>query len=142
MTKLLTAISIMQLNERSEVSLSDPVAKYIPSFASTRVASEPSQSISEPLKTEGLFREITIKDLLTHTSGMTYSGMTFTGVKTISDILYENAGFLNWSETLDSFVNTAAKLHLAFQPGKDFEYSLSFDVLGRIIEIVTDLASR
>ncbi|MFK0344270.1 serine hydrolase domain-containing protein [Pseudomonas asiatica] len=137
MTKIVTAVAIMQLYEQGLLALNDPVDKYIPAFSNLRVASNPEQSAEQQVKTEALNRKITILDLLTHTAGLTYSGLTFSGKVTVSDILYQRAGFLQWRQPLSKFVDAVTQLPLAYQPGADFEYSLAYDVLGCLIEIVS-----
>ncbi|WP_457967418.1 beta-lactamase family protein [Pseudomonas sp. R4-84] len=68
MTKTVTAIAVMQLQEQGKLKLTDPIEKYIPSFSNIRVASAPDQSADEPVRTEIANKKITILDLLTHTA--------------------------------------------------------------------------
>ena len=78
-------------------------------------------------------REITIHDLLRHTSGLTYSWMGQSKVNK----MYEEAGLGNPDQTLAEMVTKLSKLPLAFQPGTKWGYSRSTDVLGRVIEVVS-----
>jgi CubicO group peptidase (beta-lactamase class C family) len=132
MTKPLTAVSILMLLEENKLLLSDPVSKYIPEFKNPTVAvwrapndPEGAGSVLVPAN-----REITLKDLLTHTSGLA-SG--FAGPA--GD--YVRRANLPRGGSLDERVRRLGPLPLNFQPGSAWEYSAStgFDTLGRIVEI-------
>jgi CubicO group peptidase (beta-lactamase class C family) len=132
MTKPLTAASILMLMEENKLLLSDPVSKYIPEFKAPRVAvwRLPNEPAGAGAMLVPANREITIKDLLTHTSGLA-SG--FAGPA--GD--YVRRANLPAGGSLDERVRRLATLPLNFQPGTQWEYSPStgFDTLGRIIEI-------
>lgn len=117
MTKPITTVAILQLMERGKLRLSDPVAKYIPAFARMRVqtgGSGASATFTDPV------RPITIEDLLTHTSGLSYSHT-----------------LLGRSPTLEYFADSAFIVPLLFQPGAAFTYSIAHDVLGRVVEVAS-----
>src|SRR5215510_3056224 len=127
MTKPVTAVAVMMMEEQGKLSVTDPVSKYIPEFKQLKVRAtrpEPSRGGAAPTggSTVPATREITITDLLTHTSGM------------ISNVPDRQPG-----ETLATIVQRYATLPLRFQPGTDWEYSgiAGPDVLARIVEIVS-----
>jgi CubicO group peptidase (beta-lactamase class C family) len=133
MTKPVTSVAAMMLYERGLLELNDPVSKYVPCFGDQRVylrgpASNPATTAqAEPM---------TIAHLLTHTSGLTY-GFTYAhGI----DHLYRQARF-EWGApkgaTLQECCEAWAKIPLLFQPGSEWNYSVSTDVLGRVIEVVS-----
>jgi CubicO group peptidase (beta-lactamase class C family) len=135
MTKPIVSVGIMILQEQGRIFLGDPVSKYIPEFKEMKVGIEKT----DPATGEKTFSEvpaesqITIHDLLRHTSGLTYSWMG----KSKVNMMYEEAGLYNPDETLAEIVLKLSKLPLAFQPGTQWGYSRATDVLGRVIEIVS-----
>jgi CubicO group peptidase (beta-lactamase class C family) len=132
MTKPLTAVSVLMLLEEGRLLLSDPVSKYIPEFKDPRVAvwRLPNDPAGAGATLVPANREITIKDLLTHTSGLANG---FAGPA--GD--YVRRANLPTGGSLDERVRRLARLPLNFQPGTEWEYSPStgFDTLGRIIEL-------
>lgn len=141
MSKIFTSTAVMMLYEEGRFSLTDPVSKYIPGLKNMKVAVWPNNDLStkEPIKLEPAKQEITIRDLLRHTAGFTYSAYY-----PQLDELYHKAG-LNaggsepWSGTLQEFIKTISKLPLAFQPGSNWEYSYATDILGYLIEVTSGL---
>jgi CubicO group peptidase (beta-lactamase class C family) len=141
MSKIFTSTAVMMLYEEGHFSLADPVSKYIPGFKNMKVAVWPNNDLStkEPIKLEPANREITIRDLLRHTAGFTYS-VYYPQL----DELYYKAG-LNvalpkpWPGTLQEFIKAISKLPLAFQPGSNWEYSYATDILGYLIEVTSGL---
>jgi len=132
MTKMITIVAALTLYEEGRFLLSDPVSRWIPELEGVVVAGE-GWSRDEPgARTEPVRSPITVRDLMRHTSGFTYAG----GGHPV-DPLYEEAGLRSWEGDLADFVRTLAGLPLAFQPGTAWEYSLSTDVLGYLIEVVT-----
>ncbi|MFC1554125.1 serine hydrolase domain-containing protein [candidate division KSB1 bacterium] len=135
MTKTITSVAIMMLYEEGHFLLTDPISKYIPEFNEPKVLVEISPGTSELVAAN---REITIQDLLTHTSGLTYK---FMGIEPFAE-LYEKAGIKDGlssnTETIGEMVEKLAKLPLMHHPGEAWNYSLSVDVLGRLIEVVSD----
>jgi CubicO group peptidase (beta-lactamase class C family) len=133
MTKPITSVAAMMLYERGEFELKDEVARFIPSFASSRVYRQ--GGANKPI-TEPLTEPVRIWHLLTHMSGLTYGFHH----QQVADALYRNAGF-EWGvpEGMDlaAACDAWAALPLAFQPGKEWNYGVSTDVLGRIVEVVS-----
>ena len=131
MTKPITGIALMMLYEEGRFDLDDPVSKYLPSFANQRVFSGVNEDGS--LKTVPAERQSTIRDLLTHTSGLTYGVFGNTPV----DQLYGKAGVFDPKLTLADQTEKLGKLPLLYQPGAAWVYSLSVDVQGRLIEVLS-----
>jgi CubicO group peptidase (beta-lactamase class C family) len=131
MTKPLTSTAILMLYEDGRFQLDDPIARFLPSFASMRVFTGGSRLRPE---TEPAARGITFRDLLTHTSGLTYGFMDATAV----DALYRDNGidFQTSELSLAELVDKAATLPLLAQPGSAWNYSIATDVLGRLVEVI------
>ena len=128
MTKPIVSVAAMTLVEEGRLLIGDPVSKYIPAFANMQVGVETANGLLlEPAK-----RPITIQDLLRHTSGLTYG---FTGASPVQQLV-NDAGLGSRAGTSAEFVDRLAALPLMHQPGEVWEYSLSTDVLGRVLEIV------
>ena len=126
MTKSVTSIAIMQLLEKSKYRLDDPVHWYIPQFKNMGVFQAgvfPNFVTSKPK------RPMTIKDLLTHMSGLTYNFMYRTNV----DAAHRSSDLMR-AENLEDFVDTLSKIPLEFSPGDKWNYSVSTDVLGYLVE--------
>lgn len=132
MTKPITSTAAMQLIEQRKLGLDDPVSKYIPSFAGAKVFA--GGSAAQP-QLRDLERPITVGDLLTHTSGLTYGLFGNTPV----DSIYQRAGFFGPGWTTSKLADSLAHLPLLFSPGDKWNYSFSTDVVGRIIEVVSGM---
>jgi CubicO group peptidase (beta-lactamase class C family) len=134
MTKPITSLAVMILYEEGKFLLDDPVSKYLPEFKNPKVLVKPASG--EPY-TIPASREITIRDLLRHTSGITYNWNGDLGP------MYEKAGvasgLLQYDGTIGDSVKHLASLPLLFNPGERFEYSLGVDVLGRLVEVVSGM---
>ncbi|HUG16706.1 MAG TPA: serine hydrolase domain-containing protein, partial [Thermomicrobiales bacterium] len=130
MTKPITAAAIAQLADRGALRYDDPVSRFIPAFASMRVFS--SGPAARPL-TVAAERQVTIRDLLTHTSGLLYAFGT-----TPVDSIYRLARLGSGLQSMARVVDSLAKLPLVASPGAAWNYSVASDVLGRIIEIAAD----
>ena len=130
MTKPVTSVAVMMLVEEEKLGLDDPVAKHVPGLAGLRVFSE---QIGETLKQVDANRDMTIRDLLRHTSGLTYG---FFGSSPV-DREYTRLAVLDDSGTLQQMVDKLAELPLLYQPGTRFNYSVSTDLLGHVIERVS-----
>ena len=132
MTKPITSVAVMMLYEEGRFLLEDPVSKYLPEFKNQKVLVKPA---SGERYTIPATKEITIRDLLRHTSGITYNWNGDLGP------LYETggvaSGLLQYDGTIGDSVKHLAGLPLLFNPGERFEYSLSVDVLGRFLEVVS-----
>jgi CubicO group peptidase (beta-lactamase class C family) len=136
MTKPFVSVAAMMLVEDGRLMLGDPVSKYLPRLAKLQV-SVPRLEPESGKVTYVLVpaeREMTIQDLLRHTSGLVYGG--FTGHANVKE-LYAKEG-VDWNNvTPAEQIERLAKVPLAHQPGTTWEYSLSTDVLGRVIEVVS-----
>jgi CubicO group peptidase (beta-lactamase class C family) len=134
MSKPITSVAAMMLVEDGKLKLDDPVSKYIPAFTETKVGVEKrSDDGSLTLVREPLRRPITITDLLRHTSGLTYG---FNGGNLVRRF-YAEADLFNGDLTNAEFAERIAALPLAEQPGTQWDYGHSTDVLGRVIEVVS-----
>ena len=133
MTKPVTSVAVMMLFEEGKLFLTDPVSKFIPAFkGSTVIEGTGPEAKAGPAR-----RAITIRDLLTHRSGITYGfingGVIGTGYRKngVTD------GLTSTTATLEENINKLAAEPLVSQPGERFNYSLSTDVLGRVVEVVS-----
>jgi CubicO group peptidase (beta-lactamase class C family) len=134
MTKAVTSVAVMMLVEDGKLSLNDPVSKYIPSFADTKVGVDLSDEAGQPpLKLVPPKRPVTIEDLLRHTSGITYG---FFGESVVRK-LYAKPALYEGDYDNAEFAERIAKLPLADQPGTRWDYGHSTDVLGRVVEVVS-----
>lgn len=134
MSKAVTSVAAMMLVDEGKLALDDPVSKYIHSFADAKVGVDLSDEAGKyPLKLKPLKRPITIRDLLRHTSGITYGFFGETQVQK----LYANP--LLYAGDFDNadFADRIAVLPLADQPATRWNYSHSTDVLGRVIEVAS-----
>jgi len=131
MTKPITGIALMMLYEEGKFGLDDPVSKYLPSFANQRVFSGVNEDGS--LQTVPAERQSTIRDLLTHTAGLTYGVFGNTPI----DQLYLKSGVIDPNLNLADQTAKLGKLPLLYQPGAAWVYSLSVDVQGRLIEVLS-----
>lgn len=135
MTKPVTSLAFMQLVEQGRAALSDPVAKYLPEFADTGVFVAGGGDI--PFVTRPPKRPMRIIDLLRHTSGLTYSFQERNPV----DAEYRRTKIEDWGRwNSDEFIAQLAKIPLIFDPGDGWNYSLSHDVLGVIIERISGVS--
>jgi len=134
-TKALVSVGVMMLQEQGALLLSDPVGQYLPEFQETTVAVPQDSGGYEVVPAE---RPITIRDLLTHTSGIDYG----TGV---AQDRWEDAGITGWyfadrTEPIRATVARMADLPLSAQPGEAWIYGYSTDILGALIEEVSGLS--
>ncbi len=129
MTKPITSVAIMMLQEEGKLRLTDPVAKLLPELAEPVVLKDPAGSLGN---TTPALTPITIRDLLAHTSGLAYA---FTSTGPLSKALTEKGLLGSGSDlTSDEWMKRLGALPLAYQPGTRWHYSLSTDVLGVIVE--------
>jgi CubicO group peptidase (beta-lactamase class C family) len=133
MTKPIASAAAMMAIEAGQLSLTDPVAKFIPSFANVMVGIEAKDSDAVQLKLVDPARAITVRDLLLHTSGITYG---FYGSGLVRKA-YNDARIYDGDIDSSEFVERLARLPLREQPGSLWDYGHSTDVLARIIEIVS-----
>lgn len=133
MTKAITTVAAMMLHEQGKVGLDDPVSKYIREFQNPKVL-----VTVDPLKTRPANGEITIRHLLTHTSGLGYNFTPKIGP--IYDEHGITGGLCNVTETnLKEMIQKLAGVPLLFNPGEKWEYGLSTDVLGRVVEVASGM---
>lgn len=139
MSKAITTVAVMMLYEEGKFLLHDPIEKYIPAFKGSVVAVAPPKDAPAGTKyvTEKARRPIQIRDLLTHTAGLTYgSGLAAEAYKAAN---LTDWYFANKDETLEVVINRLAKLPLHAHPGEVYQYGYSSDVLGRLVEVASGL---
>jgi len=132
MTKPITSVAVMMLYEEGLFFLDDPVGRYLPELGNLAVAKLADASGPDDIPTERAARPMTIRDLLRHTSGLTYGTFSNTAV----DQAYRQRG-VGGEATLADLVVDLGQLPLAYQPGTTWNYSLSTDVLGRLVEVLS-----
>ena len=132
MSKPITGVAMMMLYEQGEFSLSDPVSKFIPEFESLEVVKSYDKDGSFEL--EPLERQPTMQELMSHTAGFAYG---FSGMDP-SNVEYRKQDVLGSSD-LQSLVNKVASAPLMHKPGTKWEYSISVDLQGAIIERITGM---
>eukprot|EP01084_Bolivina_argentea_P311745 539643_1 len=159
MTKPIVSIALMQLYEKGKFKLTDPVKLYIPNFDKRKLPGiydyEKNKHLSkndlklENISTKPIKSQIRIWQLLTHTSGLTYGFDTFGLLSPVDKLYNDNGCVLNTvlsqtrdqkdsDITLEEFVdNKLTKMPLTFEPGEGWNYSLSTDVCGRLIEVIS-----
>ena len=134
MSKPVTSVAAMMLVDEGKLKLSDPVEKYIPSFATSKVGVElAAENGEKKLELVPLDRPITILDLMRHTSGITYG---FYGDSLVRKA-YANALIYGGDFDNAEFAERIARLPLAEQPGTLWDYGHSTDVLGRVVEVIS-----
>lgn len=146
MTKPLTSVATMLLYEEGKLLLSDPVSKYIPEFKDPKVLEMQPPGSATEYKLVPAKREITIRDLLSHTSGLLYlfpNNYYHERNRQLVIDFYKEAGitdgFCRPNETIGDMVKRLARLPLYKNPGELWEYSLASDVLGYLVEVVSGM---
>jgi CubicO group peptidase (beta-lactamase class C family) len=139
MTKPITSVAVMMLYEEGRFLLNEPVSNFIPEFKEMKVLDPPysQDKTSPPGALVDAKRSITIHHLLTHTSGLSYHWNARLG-KQYRDIRMGH-GILPQEGTIGDAVKRLASVPLLFHPGDAFEYSLSDDVLGYLVEVVSGM---
>ncbi len=153
MTKPITGVALMLLFEEGKFLLDEPVAKYIPELANLKVAvstadgniqavSDGTRSFTEGTgnaalvgKTRTPRRQPTIRDLMRHTAGMSYGVFGNTEI----DQQYRAAGLLRQHPNLQAFVTKLGQIPLQYEPGERWHYSVSVDVQGRLVEVLSGM---
>ena len=126
MTKPIVCTALMMLHEEGRFQLFDPVAKYLPAFGKVKVLNANGVE-------EDIVRTMTIKQLFTHTSGISYAFLEDSPVGG----MYLKAGLMaDGTKTLQATIDELARFPLAYQPGTRWHYSLSIDVLAHLIEVL------
>jgi CubicO group peptidase (beta-lactamase class C family) len=140
MTKAITAVAVMTLNEEGRFILLDPISNYLPEFAEMKVAVEKIDPVTGRRTgyTVPAERPITILDLLRHTSGLTYGALMPHDEK--GELIYQKLGIEGAERdgsTLAELIKKLASAPLVYQPGTTYHYSMSLDVLGRLVEVLS-----
>ena len=133
MSKPITSAAIMMLYEEGRFQLDDPISRFLPAFKGSRVAVGGSRGKVETVPAE---RDISFRDLLTHTSGLTYGFMEATAV----DAMYRDNKLADFGHPDSELMETTeklAKLPLVAQPGEEWNYSVSTDVLGALVQAIS-----
>jgi CubicO group peptidase (beta-lactamase class C family) len=136
MTKAFTSVSIMQLFEQGKLGLDDPIFYYIPAFKQSAVLDQFNEADSS-FTTKPVRRPITIRHLLTHTSGITYGVFNPGKIQAVYEKMGANNFGLSADVTTEQMANQIAKVPLIFQPGEKYMYGLNMEVLGRIVEVAS-----
>jgi CubicO group peptidase (beta-lactamase class C family) len=133
-TKAITTVAVMMLWEEGKFSLDDPVSMYIPSFANERVLDSYNPA-DTTYTTVPAKRPVTIRDLLTHTSGIGYPAIGTPAENAIYAKAKVTGGVGVRDQKLSDAMNTLGTLPLFFQPGTQWKYGLNMDVLGYLVEL-------
>jgi len=129
MTKPITSVALMMLYEDGHFQLDDPVSRFVPSFEHMEVYISGNK---DEYKTQPADRQITIRDLLTPTAGLTYGFMR----TSVVDALYRDKG-VEESKTLGEMVSKLTELPLLFTPGSRWNYSVATEVCGYLVELIS-----
>jgi CubicO group peptidase (beta-lactamase class C family) len=137
-TKALTSVAVMILFEEGKLLLGDPVSKYIPEFERTTVAVPDTAKKGPGYKIVPAKRQITVRDLLTHSAGISYGDGP-------AKALYQAAGIQGWfladrAEPVGDVIKKLAKLPFDAQPGEKWVYGYNTDILGYLVEIVSGMS--
>jgi CubicO group peptidase (beta-lactamase class C family) len=135
MTKPIVSVAAMMLVEEGRLGLQEPVSRFIPEFKDMKIGTESADSSGKPVLTlTDAKRQITVQDLLRHTSGLTYGVL---GPETLIRKQYKDAEIFSQKWVLADFCRALAKMPLMFEPGSTWEYGHSTDVLGRVVEVAS-----
>lgn len=134
MTKPIVSVAAMSLVEEGKLALNDPISKYLPEFKEMKVATETYDATTgnQIYTTAPAKRQISVEDLMRHTSGITYGEPL--NVSTQVRKLYKEAGIWSQKWVLADFTKALARIPLMYEPGSMWEYGHSTDVLGRVVE--------
>jgi CubicO group peptidase (beta-lactamase class C family) len=137
MTKPITSIALMSLYEQGMFQLDDPVSRFVPSWHAQRayVSGEGETMVTEPLN-----RPVSIRDMLRHTGGLTYGGgLPGVGIQHPVDHIYRGLKVrsVGGGDSMISFMDKLSQTPLVYQPGERWMYSLSTDVCGALVEIIS-----
>jgi CubicO group peptidase (beta-lactamase class C family) len=136
MTKPVTVVAALLLMEQGRLLLTDPVARYLPQLQHPQVGVEHRDANGQrALTLEPVQRSMTVHDLMRHTAGFTYGQFGDSLVQRA----YRTARMIDDQQTNADMVTKLSQLPLAHQPGSTFEYGMSTDVLGRIVEVVSGM---
>ena len=138
-SKAITSLAIMQLYEQGKLGLDDKLSKYIPSFKNPKVINEYNAKDTSYTVVDAK-REVTIRDLLTHSSGIDYTDIGSSKMSTIYNKANIPSGLGYFDANLVDRMTALGKLPLAHQPGEKFTYGLNSDVLGAVVEIISGMS--
>jgi CubicO group peptidase (beta-lactamase class C family) len=133
MTKPIVTVAAMMLVEEGRLQVSDPVARYLPDIAHMKVGVEKVEAGKPVLELADPAHAMTVQDLMRHTSGLIYG----TRGTSLVNAAYTEARIGNRDASTEEFVASLSKLPLRFSPGERWEYGVSTDVLGRVIEVIS-----
>jgi CubicO group peptidase (beta-lactamase class C family) len=130
-TKLVTSCAVLLLFEEGRLQLDDPIEKFIPQLGNRRVLRAGAKTLDD---TEPAVRSITIRHLLSHSSGLSY-GLFDPGTPIFN--AYNERRVLNPLTPISDMIDKLADLPLVYQPGTAWQYSVATDVLGRLVEVIS-----
>ncbi len=130
MTKPIVGVALMTYYDEGRFTLDDPVSKFIPEFADLKVAKEDGPD-GNPI-TEDADHPMTMRELMSHTAGLTYGLFSRSQV----DTLYTKAGIIDFNQDLEEMIDKLAKVPLRQQPGSMWHYSVAVDVQGYVLEVL------
>ncbi|MFN3580049.1 MAG: serine hydrolase domain-containing protein [Pseudomonas sp.] len=133
LTKPITGTALLMLHEEGHFDLDDPVEQYLPELKGLQV--EVAGYPEGELKTEAANHPVTIRELMTHTAGMTYGRFS----QSFTDSLYVSEDIQNQDTTLADMMTKLGNLPLRQQPGTQWHYSISVDVQARLVEVFSDM---
>lgn len=136
MSKVFTSLAVMMLMEEGKIILTDPVSKFLPELKDMKVGVEKTNDYAckDELVLVPANREMTIQDLLRHTSGLTY---WFFGKPSLNKTRWKENNPFGYKQTLAEMVTKISKVPLCYQPGSTWDYSQSTDLLGRVVEVIS-----
>jgi CubicO group peptidase (beta-lactamase class C family) len=137
MTKPIASVALMTLYEQGYFQLNDPVSRYVPSWKNHRVW---VSGEGADMKTEAPARQVTFRDVLSHTAGFTYGGgLPGVGVQHPIDLIYRELKVrsLGGRDTMVEFLDKLGQVPLRYQPGTAWMYSLATDVCGALVEVIS-----
>ena len=135
MTKPMVSVAVMMLVEEGRIRLVNPISTYLPELKGLMVGVETLEGGRPALRMEPARREISVQDLLRHTSGITYGQFGDGLVKQA----YRAANMMDANQTTAEFITKLSKLPLQYQPGEVWDYGMSTDVLGCLVEVVSGM---
>jgi len=136
MTKPVTVVAALMLMERGQLLLTDPVTRFLPELQQLKVGVEQTDAAGKrSLMLEPVRRAMTVQDLMRHTAGFTYGQFGDSLVQRA----YRAAHMIDDQQTNADMITKLSELPLSYQPGTTFEYGMSTDVLGRIVEVVSGM---
>jgi CubicO group peptidase (beta-lactamase class C family) len=137
-SKAITSLAVMMLWEEGRFQLDEPISRYLPDFAQATVL-KTFNAADSSYTTERATRAVTIRHLLTHTSGIDYAAIGSTEFRAIYAKAGVPSGIGNDKHTIGEKMRVLGKLPLKHQPGERFTYSLGLDVLGYFVEVISGM---